>query len=850
MSTQQQQLILRRSPTKVSDARDGDFVEVALDVPVFTSWTYRVPEDLVDAVKPGVRLLVPFRGRPRTGIALRRTGPPQDEELLQKIVSVVDALDVDPIVSPQLLELMEWTAKYYFAPIGEVLRMAIPSGLRVAGERMLDLTEAGRVALMTGVVHDPLHKQFLGLLAERGEPLKIDAIKRELPKLTFRAIATCERVKWVASAWLAGSEGVKKKIETFVKLRRDPYVDERLGTRQASLIATLQIEAIGVEWSWTELRELVDVPVSVLRRLEDKSLVSLEEREVFRDPFMGDPTREPETFELTPDQAAALGEIRARMSLGTFYTFLLHGVTGSGKTEVYVRVIRDTIAAGKRALILLPEISLTPQFVGIFRSHFGEEVAVLHSALTKGERYDQWRRIRDGMVKIVIGARSALFAPLSDVGVIIVDEEHDNSFKQERGCRYHARDMAQVWGRKYDAIVILGTATPSVDTYFNARQQKIGYLPMATRVAERLLPEVEIVDMREPGAISTEKVEGVDEADPTLSVPLRKAIAATLEAGEQTILFLNRRGHSPFVMCRDCGASWRCPHCSVSLTYHRRKRALRCHYCDHQIVLPTNCYQCKSEDIGLLGTGTEKLEVTLREMYPTASIARLDRDTGKRLNEVIRRFRRHEIDILLGTQMVTKGHDFPGVTLVGVIMADLGLNFPDFRAGEKTFQVLTQVAGRAGRGERAGRVIVQTYSPWHYAIEAARQHSYSEFVTHELHTRREMLYPPFASLACVLFEGEDERATERAARLYANAGKRIFANKPTYADEVSLLGPAQAPLARLRGKSRWQLLVKGRSRGPMRNFLGELLTEISYFDATDLHPGVSVVVDVDPQTMM
>jgi len=844
--TTEQLTLIRRSETPQREAADGDFVEVAIDVPVFTAFTYRVPPEFAEAVRPGVRLLVPFRGRPRTALALRRTGPPEQEALLARIVSLVDVLDVDPILSEAHIELLEWAARYYFSPIGEVMKMAVPAGLRVAGERLLEITELGRAALRSRVVRDPQHLLLLEALDGAAEPLRSDALKQEHARLTYRAMAECEQVRWLVSTWIAGKASVQKKMETMVTLRRDPYKDERLGRRQEELIALLQTEGLGHVWSWTDIREMTDLSTAVLRGLVERGMLATEEREVYRDPFLGEPTREPVVVEPTPDQAAALGELRARLSLGQFYTFLLHGVTGSGKTEVYIRAIRTVLDTGKTALILLPEISLTPQFVGIFRSHFGEQVAVLHSALTPGEKNDQWRRIREGRITIVIGARSAIFAPLTNIGIIIVDEEHDGSFKQERGCRYHARDLAQVWGQRHDALVVLGSATPSVDTYYNARQQRIGYLPMSTRVADRQLPEVEIVDMRDPVVAGP----ATDEEAPVLSEPLKAAMRQTLAAGEQIILFLNRRGHSPFVICRDCGTSWRCPHCSVSLTYHHRPRALRCHYCDHQIPMPKTCPQCRSSDIGMLGTGTEKLEATLKELLPEARIARLDRDTGTQLNELIRRFRRHEIDILLGTQMVTKGHDFHNVTLVGVIMADLGLNFPDFRAGERTFQVLTQVAGRAGRGERAGRVLVQTYSPWHYAIEAARHHSYEEFVTHELHARREMMYPPFATLAAIVFEGADPLATERAARAFAAAGRRVFTASTEHADDVSLLGPAQAPLARLRGKTRWQLLVKGKTRAATRRFLGNLLQAAGYFEARDPHPGVNVAVDVDPQTMM
>jgi len=724
--------------------------------------------------------------------------------------------------------------------------VAVPSALRVDGKRKLEITETGRAALDAGVITDVMACRLAEELAAAEEPIRAAHLRKRIRGLTYLLMTRCEKAGWLLSHYEA-KVGKGVKTELFVRLVRDPYSDERIGTKQEAIILAVQAVEEG-EWvALSALRDAVDNPRPSLKSLQSRGIIETETREVYRDPFAGEAIAEAVEFELTVDQAAAVGEIRAALDARKYQTFLLHGVTGSGKTEVYIRAIREVIKRGDHALVLLPEISLTPQFVAIFRGHFGTSIAVLHSGLSDGERFDEWRRIHRGEVSIVIGARSALFAPLQRIGIIIVDEEHDTSFKQESMPRYNARDLSQLRGRMHGAVVVLGSATPSVETYQKAREEKIGYLPMSTRVKERQLPEVQIVDLREQG----QRLEEEDFPDAkVLSRPLATAIQRTLDAGEQTILFLNRRGHSPYVHCRSCGKAWECPNCSVTLTYHKTSRRVACHYCDHSEPVPELCKECGSHNVGLLGMGTQKLEGVLEKLYPTARVARLDRDTGKGLRGLMRSFRRREIDILVGTQMVTKGHDFPHVTLVGVILADQSLKFPDFRAGERTFQLLTQVAGRAGRGESAGRVIIQTYSPEHYSLLAAKKHSYAEFTAQELRARRELGYPPFGWLTSILFESADAHATERAARLYADHSRKIFGAHSMLRSTVAVLGPAQAPLARLRGKSRWQILLKGRTRADLRAFTAHLLASTDFGGARPLVSGVSVSIDVDPQSML
>jgi primosomal protein N' (replication factor Y) len=574
----------------------------------------------------------------------------------------------------------------------------------------------------------------------------------------------------------------------------------------------------------------------VARKLAARGLVRLETVEVPRDPFASEPVEVDRPPELTDEQRRALDALLAAEARDEFLPFLLHGVTGSGKTEVYLRLIARVLERGRDALVLVPEISLTPQLAARFRARFRNQVAVLHSGLSDAERYGQWRLIRSGSVRIAVGARSAIFAPLRRLGAVIVDEEHDPSFKQEEGVHYNARDLALVRAQRARAVAVLGSATPSLESYYRVEQQRMELLVLRHRATPRPLPDVEIVDLRQYRT----GPEGI------LSAPLADALETTLERGEQAILFLNRRGFASFVLCKLCGHAFRCTQCSVSLTYHRGGDKLVCHHCGYAIPRPTRCPACEGsgETIGLLGLGTEKVEEYLRDRFSGARLARLDRDTatGRGLRAILAQVGRREVDILIGTQMVTKGHDFPFVTLVGVVSADLGLHFPDFRAAERTFQLLAQVAGRAGRGERPGRVIIQTYSPEHPSLVAARSHDYEAFYRHEIEARRELGYPPCAFLASVRLDGRDPSAVAAAAGRVAAAAQRLLTVSGAHERQVTLLGPTEAPIQRLKGRTRWLLLVKAVSRPPLRQILDVLVQERV--------GGVRLTVDVDPLLML
>ncbi len=564
-------------------------------------------------------------------------------------------------------------------------------------------------------------------------------------------------------------------------------------------------------------------------------LVAVEDAEVQRDPFALAPDREDAPPELTGEQEQVLSQVLAAMDKGGFAPFLLHGVTGSGKTEVYLRAAARVLARGGQVLVLVPEIALAGQVEAHFHSRFPGRVALLHSGLPPGERFDQWRLVAAGERPVVIGARSAVFAPLARLRLVIVDEEHDPAYKQEDGLRYHARDVALVRGSREGAVVLLGTATPSLASFRNAERGKYRLLVMRHRIEDRPLPEVDVVDMRQ-------ELRAAQGSLPLFSRCLEEAIAATLERDEQVLVFLNRRGFANFMVCRDCGTVVSCRHCQVSLTLHKGAGRLVCHYCGYHLPAATLCPACSGTGLAAVGFGTERLEEELRARFPAAAIGRLDRDSGRdrrRFQALLRRVRDREIDILVGTQMITKGHHFPGVTLVGVVWADAGLGLPDFRAGERTFQLLSQVMGRAGRGERPGRVVVQTIRPDHYALECARRHDYNGFYSQEAALRKALGYPPFARMACLLFEGVDEAATAGAAR---DAGKMLQED-----GGVRVLGPAPAPLARLRGRYRWHLLLQAGTVAALRHACRRVQRRPPVACRSRR---VRLAVDIDPENLL
>ncbi|HEX9830319.1 MAG TPA: primosomal protein N', partial [Thermodesulfobacteriota bacterium] len=620
----------------------------------------------------------------------------------------------------------------------------------------------------------------------------------------------------------------KVKHEKIIIAEKNVSFDDRLKEKNPSKSEILDYVITHERVHYSNIKEIFGDVSRHIKWLEARGFIRVEREEVSRDPFSEIPIAREIPPRLTPDQEIALHKIIEAVKRGRFLPFLLHGVTGSGKTEVYLRVIDEVIKKGKEAVVLVPEISLTPQLVKRFRGRFGKRVAVIHSALSDGERFDAWRMARRGNVKIIIGARSGIFAPFKNLGIIVVDEEHEPSYKQEEAPCYNARDLSLVLGKMTNSVVVLGSATPSVESYANSLREKFAYLSLPLRVEDRSLPDVEVVDMKDEGGV-------------IFSKRLKEAIIENFEEKRQTILFLNRRGFSTLIVCQACGNILTCPNCSISLTYHAKEDSIRCHYCGLSEQFLRSCRNCGKNMISL-GMGTQKVEEEIKRILPEARIARMDRDSisGKlKLLRLYEKLEKKEVDVLIGTQMVAKGHDLPGVTLVGVISADLSLGIPDFRAGERTFQLVTQVAGRAGRGEEPGTVIVQTYNPEHPSIRFAVEQDSKGFLNEELQLREELNYPPFSRLVNLRFQGSIESEAADVAKRAGDAARKLKSNLPI--GTMSILGPSPSPIYKIRNQYRWQMLLKSSNVNTLHKFSKQL---ISFFSRNSGR--VKVSVDVDP----
>ncbi|TAK00120.1 MAG: primosomal protein N', partial [Candidatus Manganitrophaceae bacterium] len=706
------------------------FIEVAL-AEADGTYHYRLPSTWpATPLEPGVRLLVPFGRGWRLAYYVRRIDQPEVPEVKE----VLALLDGDASIPSSLFQLLHWISDYYLAPLGMAIKGAFPQGSQSVVRRRVDLTEAGKKA--GGEKKTPLQEKIIAILSQDGT-LTEPQLRKRVGGALGGPLSTLKKKGWIAERWEVDRPAVRKKFRRIVFLKAEPE-------EASALILSLQKRApqqAGV------LQILLTaggaLPVSAfeaplrapLKRLAEKGWIEAAEEEAPRTPIRAAGFPLQPSIVLNTDQQAAVDQIVSAIDRKSFAPFLLHGVTGSGKTEVYLRVIEKAIDQKRGAIVLVPEIALTAQLVARFHNRFGEAVALFHSGLSAGERYDEWCRIREGKAQIAIGVRSAIFAPFEAVGVIIVDEEHDSSYKQDDGVRYHARDTALVRGKQSNAVVVLGSATPSFESFYNSETGKYRLLPLPGRIDARPLPAVAVVDLRKKE----------DWVRPFLTRPLLSAMEKRLENREQTLLFLNRRGFSPSLLCPDCGYLPHCIRCSVSLTFHKKLQKLVCHYCGFQLAPPTACSQCQGVRLVHLGIGTEQVEEEIRQRFPAARVARMDRDTTQKKeshHKILTAMAQREIDILIGTQMITKGHDFPNVTLVGVLCADLSLHFPDFRSSERTFQLLAQVAGRAGRGDRPGEVLIQTFQPNHESIAAATTHDYLGFYEQEIAFRKEMGYPP------------------------------------------------------------------------------------------------------------
>jgi primosomal protein N' (replication factor Y) len=826
------------------------YCEVALPVPLDHTFTYGVR--LGQRPQRGARVIAPFRNEKLIGVVTAIDAKPPAEVEVKYLEAV---LDEEPLLSDHLLELAEWIAQYYLAPLGEVLRAMLPLAAEVRRTVYYRLTDLGRDILARSMDGDQgkriashgrrraklsnegqdMERRVLERLA-KGEPVKVSTL-RTATAASLPLLASMARKKWIARE-TAAAERDARRMERFAVLIGDGRLPA-LTEKQTAILA--ELAASGGELPLAELRRR-ELPSSTLQTLVRRGLVRIDERpEAFR---LGGLRPWCEPFSLNAAQTGALATITG--AIGGFHPFLLYGVTGSGKTAVYLAAMQKALDRGLTSILLVPEIGLTPQMAGLLDQAFGQKVALLHSALTPEERSEQWRRIRRGDAPIVVGTRSAIFAPAPNLGLILVDEEHDQSYKQEETPRYNARDVAVMRAKLAGAVVVMGSATPSLESWQNAERGKYTRIELRDRVMNRPLPEVELVDMRREFQES-----GKDEL---FSRSLVEQTKAALERGEQALILLNRRGYSFAVMCRSCGEKLECQNCAIALTHHKAQlddiaearagQRLECHYCGYKRTVPARCPKCDSEHLYYLGAGSQQGEERLAEIFPFARIGRMDRDTVRGrydLEHLLARLHSGEINLLVGTQMIAKGHDIHSVTLVGVVGCDHALSMPDFRAAERVFQLMTQVSGRAGRGDLPGRVVLQTYYPDHYAILAATTHDYAAFAERELKYRRWMHYPPFGALANVLVQSQK---LEEAAGWAGILGKYLLQNKNSGA--VRVLGPCTAPIARIKNVYRFHMILKSANRKALNEALRGMLAHAAEKDV----PRRNLIVDVDALRLM
>lgn len=816
------------------------FLEVALPLPFTQSFYYAYPGEPLQQIQPGQRVLVPFRNQKLTAYVLTTHDRlPEDFPKDLKLKQVLEVLDANSLISAVLFNLSCWVANYYFTSPGEVFKACLPPKINPKIQQCFNLTSAGEHFLKR--LKHTLESQY-----RKGQLLKLisqhaGVDHQRLQKLAKRKISTAEIRELTNHNYLRIEHTPKLQVSTknqwHVSLHpnyQKSLLSTKLTHKQKALI--VQLEKNGGTTKLSNLARLFLVSRLSLKRLEQKNILALNQETVSRNPFeASDHSLDVLRPVISSDQKEVLLPLMQALNSHRFSPFLLHGITGSGKTEVYLNLIENAVQQEKTALVLMPEIGLTPRIAQIFRARLGEIVAILHSGLSLGERYDEWWRIKRGAARVVIGTRSAVFAPLENLGLIVVDEEHDPSYKQQDSPRYHGRDTALVLGKKNQAVVVLGSATPSIESFHHSQTGKYGYLSLPTRIHSRPLPKVHLVDMRED-------FKATEKRSP-LSQSLRLAIDHRLKRKEQVLIFLNRRGYSAYVLCRSCGQSIQCKYCSITLTFHKLQKALICHYCSYSRTIPRKCPHCSKAYLYFIGEGTEKMESLLQKTFPEARVARLDRDVTRRKDahrEILQRFRQRKIDILTGTQMISKGHDFPHVTLVGVISADHALSFPDFRAAERTFQLLTQVSGRAGRGELPGEVFIQSYFPQHYCFQFVTSHDYHGFYKKESRFRRFMHYPPFTTLAVILVKGKNiDLAAENIGRF-----TRFLQRSPN--SEIRILGPTQSPLAMIRSEYRFQVLVKAKSRSKLQLLLQKALcaAQQASLDLRNIH------IDIDPVNVM
>jgi len=790
------------------------FIEVALPINIKETFTYSCLKSL--APKIGQRVIVDFNYRIQTGIIIGLSQKSTYDE--DKIKGIHEIVDEKPLINKELLTFAEWISKYYHCPIGLVFKAMLPAGINV--------NTIQKIVLKKSETKDKDFLKVIKYLEKNGNASSIEELKHSKISPLYKNLLEMEE-QGLIEIERHYKRKIQKKVVNCIKLISNSS-DETLSPKQEDLFQFLQEQSEPIFMADISKK----FSYSIINKLKEKNLIDIYKQEIHPDIFSDIMKHEPLTFELTEEQTEVLEKLEVRIDEHSFQAFLLHGVTSSGKTEVYIRAMKKALSYGKTAIILIPEISLTPQTVERFYSHFGDIIAVLHSKLSDRERLHYWNLLKNGEKKIAIGPRSALFAPLENLGLIIVDEEHENTYKQhERPPLYNARDMAVLRGKLNDAVVLLGTATPYIESYFNTQNEKYSLLKMTRRVKNQILPKLTVVDMRE-------------EEDHTeiFSKLLRTKIEDRLNKKEQILLFQNRRGYASYVQCVKCGYVLQCKDCNISMTYHSRDKKIKCHYCGYERSMPRKCPECGGYIFNFGSPGTEKIEQNLQFLFPTARIARMDTDTTTKKNSfqnIFDQVHNGYIDILLGTQMIIKGLDFPNITLVGIVSADVNLNLPDFRASERNFQHIIQVAGRAGRSEKEGEVIVQTYNPKHYSIQYAQRQNFPGFYEHELDLRRELHYPPFTKLVRILFLLNNE---ERL-RSYMD-GIRYKISQYPQKNKLIILSPTPAPISKIRKQYRYHILIKAEHQPNINRF-------IEWFQSNVKIPNyIKMQIDIDPISLL
>jgi primosomal protein N' (replication factor Y) (superfamily II helicase) len=811
------------------------FVVVAAALPVYCTYTYSIPDHFRSLAVSGKRVLAPFGHRKITAYILGL-----DDCIPEiKVKPILEILDEKPLFPHNMIPFFKWMSQYYKCPIGEVIKTALPGGLNLYEYKTVEITIQAQYALEQNLPSTEETK-ILQILARHTKAATIKQLSR-LAKQEISPVLVqgMEAHGWIKSRKILRGGTTKHRMVKYVSLCDPNYSwkEKKIGPAKEKLLDVVKQHG---EISMDQLKDIFSLADRHVKDLQKDGILSVVLKKEYRDP-LGVPIAKDCPPKLNREQEVVVSKVLEKAGNG-FYTFLLTGVTGSGKTEVYLHLAAEIISQGKSVLILVPEIALISQMVRRFRARFGDSLAVLHSGLSDGERFDQWDKIASEQVGIAIGARSAIFAPFQNPGLIIVDEEHDTSYKQETRFRYNARDLAIVRARQNDCIVILGSATPSVQSYYNVKAGKFQELVLKHRIEKRPLATTTIVDLREKQSGKGFKR--------FISPELFKAMKETLAKKEQVLLFLNRRGFASYPVCATCGAAITCKNCEITLTLHKSINCFKCHFCGYSKASSTSCPTCGSPNIMHLGLGTEKVEETVKSMFPNARIARMDHDTTRQkhaLINILKDLKNQKIDILIGTQMVAKGHDFPNITLVGIICADLSLSFPDFRAGERTFQVLTQVAGRAGRGQMPGEVILQTYNPNHFSILAARDQDFKRFYNHEINFRKSLSYPPFSRLVQLLISGKDKQKTKTFTIDFGDFLKDLQRSDPLFISNVEIFGPIEAPMVKIAQNYRWQILLKSIKSMPLHAFVNRLVHQ----NGTWLNNvRVKVAIDVDPYLML